>query len=281
MQISRDDDALHRPTLRWMERLARFGGVGRLADAIRANFLGREADGIYAALGIVRYTADANIAGVLRRRFGQVDGDAEVLQAPSMLLRTRFGDCDDQAILGAALAKELSLPYRYVLHKDLDKPTWHHVYLIVKDGRGWIPVDRVYGRGPGRAKPGVVVLFRPLEGDKMARSQFAVLSPLPTTSKRSAILDGLGQTATAAEPSAATKTSIGQWFNTNPIGQALTSGAATLITMFTGKYAAQTGVAPTAVAPTPAASGKPFPTGLVVGGIGVVGALLLMMKMRG
>jgi len=78
------------------------------------------------------------------------------------------------------------------------------------------------------------------------------------------------------------KTSVSDWFKTNPIGQALTSGAATLVSVFTGGYAARVaGTAPSALAVAPAAAPaeKAFPTGLVVGGLGIGAAVLLWKRM--
>lgn len=271
VQVSRHNDQLHRPTVQWIERLSRYGDLSRIAQLVREYFPGREADGIYHALGILRYVRDETTASLLRSQFPAIEGDAEVLQSAEVLLRTRFGDCDDFTILGAAIAHSLGLPYEYVLHRDVDKPAYHHIYLRVRDARGWVPVDRVWGRGAGRAKPGFVVILRP-KGETMERTNFSVDVLSPLTAR-------LGQ----AEPA---KSSLGQWFATNPVGQALTTGTAALISAFTGSYAQKIGTTPAAAPPAapavaPAAIQKQaFPVGLVVGGLGIAALLLFLLRRK-
>lgn len=276
MRVTIDEDRLHRPTIRWIERLASMGGVNRIAAVVARDFAGRESDGIYEVLGAMRYVPDAKLAGVLRRRFWWVRRDAEVVQSPRFFLNTRVGDCDDQAVLGAALAKALDLPYQYVLHKDLDKHTFHHVYLEVKDARGWRPVDRVWNHGPGQRKPGVLVRFRPLYGGQDMPVRLRVIpAPLPTTLREPVELEGLGDAA-------AVKASF---WRDNPVGQALTGGIATLISGFSTGYAARISgqpVAPVALEERPpVAPARAAAVGvgaLALPAIGLIAFLLLRRR---
>lgn len=299
MLVLQDRDFHHRPTLRWIERLANSNSeaVDSLADSIRVEYPGREADGIYEALEAVRYVSDEKIATALKKKFRNIKSSAEVLQAPAMLLRTRFGDCDDMVILGGALANKLSLPYRIILHRDLDKPTWHHVYLTIRDSRGWRAVDRVYGHGPGVVKPGVVAIVTRKKGGhgmpvtvtvgarEIPSITETLVRPLVTTEPGLVELSGLGNdeppivpgarttaTTTDKEPTRASR------FLSSSTGQALTAAGAAIIGAFTNRYTAKIGSSPIPVgtiAPPIVAPAKAVPWGIiaVLAAAGIGGAV--------
>lgn len=71
-----------------------------------------------------------------------VDGD--VLRVPAYLLNeiARFGvaraDCDDCAMLSAALGKAVGLPARF---RVLGFPAWAHVYTELLTADGWAELD--------------------------------------------------------------------------------------------------------------------------------------------
>lgn len=57
----------------------------------------------------------AAILAWVQRNVRYVNESDEQLQTPAYTLRHRFGDCDDMAILIAAMARSIALPYRFAL----------------------------------------------------------------------------------------------------------------------------------------------------------------------
>lgn len=71
--------------------------------------------------------------------------DVETVQAPLITLKNRFGDCDDQAVLVAALLMALGTEVRFKVVGD-DLASMNHVYVQALTGAQWVDVDTVpYG----------------------------------------------------------------------------------------------------------------------------------------
>lgn len=109
--------------------------IGTAVDIVR-GVNGRDADGLAAAL---RDWLEARVAFLPDPL---IDGD--VLRVPSYSLAEirQHGvariDCDDAAMLSAALAKSIGLPARF---RVLGFPRWAHVYTEVLTQHGWAPLD--------------------------------------------------------------------------------------------------------------------------------------------
>lgn len=135
-------DAGTRATLRAMQAevnrsLCRPLVLGTAVSIVRENGLsGRDTVGIYHALrewlaGCVDFLPDP-----------LVDGD--VLRTPEYVLEevARHGvariDCDDCAMLAAALSKAVGIPARF---RVLGFPAWAHVYTEMLTAEGWAELD--------------------------------------------------------------------------------------------------------------------------------------------
>lgn len=66
--------------------------------------------------------------------------DVELLQTPDKTIERGAGDCDDQAILLAALLESLGIPSRFVAI-GFAPGVFEHVYTEAKIGSGWIPLE--------------------------------------------------------------------------------------------------------------------------------------------
>lgn len=64
------------------------------------------------------------------------------------------GDCDDVAVLGAALGMALGLPARYVLVGLTPSEPFEHVYAELGTPSGWVELDTTK---PAQMPPGVTV----------------------------------------------------------------------------------------------------------------------------
>lgn len=89
----------------------------------------------------IRYTADTN--------------GAEMLQTPLALLRSRNGDCDDQAMLLAALAESIGYPTRFAA-VAFQPDNFEHVFAEVRLGTRWIPAETTEPVELGWYPPSVV-----------------------------------------------------------------------------------------------------------------------------
>lgn len=59
-------------------------------------------------------------------------------------------DCDDYAVLSAALAKAVGLRTKFVIMGFLSKRApWSHVYTMAQTPGGWYPFDVSFGLPPG------------------------------------------------------------------------------------------------------------------------------------
>lgn len=138
-------------TLKVMVRLAREykkdSGVRELAtrlvrDLPQYDTLG-EVKALHAFVrDAIRYTND--IRGV------------ETVQTPRVTLETGVGDCDDKALLLAALLESIGRPARFVAIQ-LGGPGFSHVLVETRAGKNgrWIPLETIKPVPAGWYPPGV------------------------------------------------------------------------------------------------------------------------------
>lgn len=75
--------------------------------------------------------------------------DVEVVKSPGLTLKTRTGDCDDQAVLFSALAESVGIRSAFkAIKADPRYPgEFTHVYsLVMLPGKGWVPADTIVPR---------------------------------------------------------------------------------------------------------------------------------------
>jgi len=70
------------------------------------------------------------------------DGDHQVVQLPSALLRNRRGDCKSYSVFTSAVLSNLGIPHYYVYASYTGNPTPGHIYVVTDSG---IIIDAVYG----------------------------------------------------------------------------------------------------------------------------------------
>jgi len=66
---------------------------------------------------------------------------AEWISDPFITLNDRLGDCDDQAILTATLAKSAGFPVRFVTVKTVDPDYYSHVFAEINVAGIWLAAD--------------------------------------------------------------------------------------------------------------------------------------------
>lgn len=136
-----------RATLRIMTRLARDGKTVvrpvalQLTQNLKQRDFGAEIDALFDFVkNRIRYVRDIH--------------QIETLQAPERTLQLKAGDCDDKAVLLAALLESIGHPARF--HAIGFRPQhFQHVYVETKIGGGWIPLETTEDWEPGRAAPAV------------------------------------------------------------------------------------------------------------------------------
>lgn len=75
-------------------------------------------------------------------RYTQDVREVETLQTPDWTLKMRQGDCDDHAILLAALLQSVGHPVRFVAVKcEGAGPYYVHVFTQTKIGNSWLALD--------------------------------------------------------------------------------------------------------------------------------------------
>lgn len=123
-----------------MRRLvARSLGAPLLLEAAR-NMVPGSGDSTEAALRIRAYLEDA--VAFVPDPLG-----VELLKSPVYLLREieargrATGDCDDVAVLGAALGRAIGLPARFVLLAFTEGAPYEHVYTELGAGGEWVELD--------------------------------------------------------------------------------------------------------------------------------------------
>lgn len=104
--------------------------------------------------------AEAIRAYVSRVRFEFDPPDQELIRTPTLLVRTidrtghAYGDCDDVAVLGAALGLARGLDARYVLVGLTEREPFEHVYTELEAREGAVELDTTR---PDQFPPGVEV----------------------------------------------------------------------------------------------------------------------------
>lgn len=66
--------------------------------------------------------------------------EVETLQTPDVTLSLGYGDCDDKAILLAALLESINHPTRFVAIGPSNE-NFAHVYVETLIGRSWMPLE--------------------------------------------------------------------------------------------------------------------------------------------
>lgn len=67
--------------------------------------------------------------------------DYDAFQTPSKTLALQTGDCDDYVSLLGALCRSVGLEVRSRIVQTKGNSSWNHIYLMVKIGSGWMPLD--------------------------------------------------------------------------------------------------------------------------------------------
>lgn len=111
---------------RYLEQKDWFGEVYALWDFVKNR---------------VRYVRD--IAGV------------ETLQTPDVILQNLSGDCDDKAMLLAALLQAIDHPVRFVA-VGFQPGSYSHVYPETLIGRAWMALETTEPVDIGWSPPGIV-----------------------------------------------------------------------------------------------------------------------------
>lgn len=124
------------------------------------------------ALDLVRDTAPYDQRGEVRAvfrfvrdsiRYVQDVVNVDTLQTPTATLDRLQGDCDDKALLLAALLECIGFATRFVVAATRPGQSYNHVYLetwVPQLGR-WVPLETsVAGFPPGRALPSYEPLRR-------------------------------------------------------------------------------------------------------------------------
>jgi transglutaminase-like putative cysteine protease len=107
------------------------------------------------AASIVRDVPEKDVRGEIdaihrwvqnRLRYVNDPATAEMLVHPESLAfdpDVRTGDCDDHAMLEAALLAAIGRPTRFVVIARNPRDAFQHVYLEAHDGREWVPLDPI------------------------------------------------------------------------------------------------------------------------------------------
>lgn len=135
-----------RKTLSYMRALAIAGSKEREVREAAIDALNRA--------GVRDHDPVAELGALFRfvrddiRFTGDVVG-VETLQGPRYTLHLMAGDCDDRAILLAALARSIGVPAELrfrVIGADPRRPArYSHVYVVAQVGGKQIPMDPTYG----------------------------------------------------------------------------------------------------------------------------------------
>ncbi len=139
-----------RQTLYIMRRLVRESQfddeIRKLAESIIAGVPGKE---FYRQAKAIHDWIFSNIKYTL-------DNEGfERIAGPQYTLAQRSGDCDDMAVLEAALLKAIGHPARFVAMAQ-EPDAFCHVYIETKIGSNWVPSDPTEPNGFGWAPPDAV-----------------------------------------------------------------------------------------------------------------------------
>lgn len=83
----------------------------------------------------------------------------ETLSTPQMTLKTRHGDCDDQATLLATLYESIGFPTRFIVAGYEMPGVYDHVYLQVLVHGEWVSCDPTEPEGFGWDAPDAVAMM--------------------------------------------------------------------------------------------------------------------------
>lgn len=78
----------------------------------------------------------------------------ESVQTPDRTLELASGDCDDQSVLSATLARTLGFPVRFVA-AGIGGSDLEHVWPEVRIGDSWFALDTTEPHGMGWRPPGI------------------------------------------------------------------------------------------------------------------------------
>ena len=102
------------------------------------------AENIIANVAIKNYWAEAEAVQNWVRsniRYTQDVYDVETIKDPLTLVFSRFGDCDDMALLAGTLLITLGHPVRYVATGASEPGEFDHVYVETKIANRWVGVE--------------------------------------------------------------------------------------------------------------------------------------------
>lgn len=122
-----------------LERMAAYARRDRVADSIR--------DAAHTAtIGVDVQDAHevaASIWRYIRNRVRWVPdaNGVELLQSPVVTLQQKYGDCDDQSTLAAAMLASLGIPAGFEAIAYRSEGVYDHVYALYWDGDGWHMLD--------------------------------------------------------------------------------------------------------------------------------------------
>lgn len=137
-----------RVTLRTMARLARDGKLVVRPVALQLTQHLAQRDRPAEVRALHEFVRD-------RIRYVRDPRAVETLQAPERTLQIKAGDCDDKAILLAALLESIGHPSRF--HAiGFAQDNFSHVYVETKLGARWLPLETTEDWDPGRAAPRAV-----------------------------------------------------------------------------------------------------------------------------
>lgn len=137
-------------TLRKMRELIR---AGKVNPAVR-----QKAAAIAAAVRPQKYYAEIlrRIHAFVRDEIAYIPDirDVETLHAPEFILSHKYGDCDDKSVLVASMFESIGFKTKLVAVGNTPAAC-SHVYVEVKLGRHWIPVETTENVPLGWAPTGV------------------------------------------------------------------------------------------------------------------------------
>lgn len=79
--------------------------------------------------------------------------DYDAFQTPAKTLELRAGDCDDAVSLLGALLRSVGHKVRTRVVQTKGSTDWNHIYLLVKIGEQWMPLDVTVKQPPGWEVP--------------------------------------------------------------------------------------------------------------------------------
>ena len=78
----------------------------------------------------------------LRSVFLYREEENEILRTVPWMVDQGFeGDCDDMAIMGAAVTKSIGFPSRFTAIKPYNPDEFEHVFCEARIGTEWVPID--------------------------------------------------------------------------------------------------------------------------------------------